>query len=158
MSNARYTAENVAQYVIQHGQQQGTPPSHLALQKTLYFLQRDWLQRTGAPLFDEDFEAWRFGPVVRSIYKEYNLFCASPIHKTFKNTPYFAPEDRAQMDRVIHSCQVRSPWDLVSETHKPNTAWSKVWDNERGYKQVIPKSLILQCDVNRDNAELVWMP
>lgn len=49
-------------------QQTVTP---LKLQKILYFCHADFLVRTGYPLVAEEFEAWRYGPVLPSVYQAF---------------------------------------------------------------------------------------
>lgn len=55
------------------------PVSPLKLQKLLYFAQGYHLGITGQPLFDEPIEAWKFGPVVASVYREFKQFGSSAI-------------------------------------------------------------------------------
>lgn len=44
------------------------PVTPLKLQKMLYFCHADFLQRTGGALISEEFEAWRYGPVLPSVF------------------------------------------------------------------------------------------
>ena len=39
----------------------------MKLHKLLYFIQRECIVRYGKPLFVQQFEAWRYGPVMRSL-------------------------------------------------------------------------------------------
>lgn len=43
----------------------------MKLHKLLYFAQRECLAITGEPLFKENFEGWKYGPVCREIREEY---------------------------------------------------------------------------------------
>lgn len=45
--------------------------TNMKLQKMLYYQQGFHLAYFGTPLFDEDIEAWMYGPVVPAIYEEY---------------------------------------------------------------------------------------
>lgn len=45
--------------------------SNLKLQKLLYFSWLEYYRRNGTPLFEEEFEAWKYGPVVPSVYYDY---------------------------------------------------------------------------------------
>lgn len=53
--------------------------SNLKLQKLLYYCQAYSLALTGEPLFDEDIEAWAWGPVIPSIYKQYKKYGCNNI-------------------------------------------------------------------------------
>ncbi|NLA91806.1 MAG: SocA family protein [Synergistaceae bacterium] len=43
----------------------------MKLQKLLYYCQGYSLALTGKPMFNEEIEAWSYGPVVPSVYQEY---------------------------------------------------------------------------------------
>lgn len=141
MSNIRCTAESVAQYIILQGQRRDAPPSHLALQKLLYFVQRDWLREKETPLFDDDFEAWQFGPVIRSVYRHYCIYGSSPIWEDIK-APALSETVCEFIRQKYDTYKVASPWDLVSATHQKGTAWHEVWNNGIGRGKVICKKLI----------------
>lgn len=52
----------------------GEAMSSLKLQKLLYFEQGYHLAVFNTPLFDEDIEAWTYGPVVPCVYEHYKKF------------------------------------------------------------------------------------
>jgi uncharacterized phage-associated protein len=55
-------------------------PSPQKLQKLCYYAQGLYMAtHNGAKLFDEDFEAWTFGPVIRSLYDEYKHYAWKSI-------------------------------------------------------------------------------
>ena len=72
----------VANNFLKRGQNEKIDITPLKLQKLVYFLYKDYLKRTGNPLFSESFETWKKGPVVPSIYAEFNSYGKLPI-KTF---------------------------------------------------------------------------
>ncbi|CAA2108963.1 hypothetical protein MBUL_04456 (plasmid) [Methylobacterium bullatum] len=49
----------------------GDSITHLKLQKLVYYAQAWSLALRGAPLFEEDLQAWAHGPVAESVYKVY---------------------------------------------------------------------------------------
>lgn len=53
----------------------------------LYFIQAYYLIEIGRKCFDDDIEAWGFGPVVFEVYKEFSRFGCNPIilHKSTVN-------------------------------------------------------------------------
>jgi uncharacterized phage-associated protein len=58
----------------------GVPPiDQLKLQKLLFYAHAWYLAFHDKPLFEEDFEAWPWGPVVRDIYFQTARFGRSPI-------------------------------------------------------------------------------
>lgn len=48
--------------------------TNMKLQKMLYYQQGFHLAYFGTPLFEDDIEAWMYGPVVPSVYEEYKAF------------------------------------------------------------------------------------
>ncbi len=61
--------------------------SPLHLQKLLYFAHGWHLAITGHPLVNERFEAWPYGPVIPSIYFEFNEFGAQKIMRRALDRP-----------------------------------------------------------------------
>lgn len=48
--------------------------TNLKLQKMLYYEQAYHLARFGTPLFEEEIEAWKYGPVIPAVYNRYASF------------------------------------------------------------------------------------
>lgn len=137
--NGKYNAIDIAKYTISKCTIDGNPISNLPLQKILYFLQADYL-RNNEILFNDDIEAWQFGPVVPDVYYEFCGYGASDIVDEYYIN--LDPEDKMRIDPIIKSLSVLSPWDLVSKSHVANGAWDTIYKNGRGNKNVIPKALI----------------
>ncbi|MCI8895068.1 MAG: DUF4065 domain-containing protein [Lachnospiraceae bacterium] len=59
---------NVAQYIFsEYKRVTGERMDEMKLHKLLYFAQREALAITNEPLFEGEFEGWRYGPVCREI-------------------------------------------------------------------------------------------
>ena len=67
----RYSAQQVADYVIADSHDAGSFISNLKLQKLLYYAQAWHLAILDEPLFPERFEAWVHGPVIPELYRKY---------------------------------------------------------------------------------------
>jgi uncharacterized phage-associated protein len=52
----------------------------LKLQKLLYYAQGHHLALKGIPLFDDEIQAWKHGPVVPSVYRAYRTGRAEQLH------------------------------------------------------------------------------
>ena len=76
---ARYTAQEVAKYVVSRCCESGRPINNLKLQKMLYFLWIDYYRKTGSMLFEDRMEAWKYGPVIPVVYWKYRSFVAAPV-------------------------------------------------------------------------------
>ena len=139
---ARYTALDVAVHMINDSVEAGKPISNLQLQKILYFCQVGYLRNQGDFLFDDDFEAWRYGPVVPSIYRLFSIWGGSCISRTIKRDTKPLDSDSCRViDPLISEYRDYQPWDLVSKAHKPGSPWKITWD-ELGDGAIITKELI----------------
>lgn len=103
--------------------------TNLQLNKLLYFAQGHYLARTETPLFDEKIEAWKYGPVVPSIYSIYKKYGKSPITKLDKHNSSinFKKEEMQVIIDVLREYGKYSPSALVNLTHKDGTPWSQVF-------------------------------
>jgi uncharacterized phage-associated protein len=69
----------VANAIIKQCAFQGTPATHIALQKLLYFAHGLFLVRHREPLVSGFFEAWTYGPVHPAVYAAFKDFGAKAI-------------------------------------------------------------------------------
>lgn len=99
----------------------------LKLQKLLYYCQGYALALTGKPLFGDEIEAWRFGPVVPVIYKQYKDlkdYCVPLADITEKPHIGAVAEGIARivkLDKGIYSAAA-----LVNMTHSENP-WKDIY-------------------------------
>jgi len=97
------------------------------------------LQKTGDKLFSEQFETWKYGPVVPSIYTEFSTYGDDPIKSFAQDSQgncYVVTEEgsfKEAFDYVWSTYKNYSGMSLSSLTHQPNTAWSKAKEAERQY-------------------------
>lgn len=71
-----YSALKIAKYVIDKCTRDEQPVSNLQLQKILYYIQKTFL-KNGTEAFEDEMEAWQFGPVVPNVYYQYCLVLAA---------------------------------------------------------------------------------
>lgn len=140
-----YDALELAKYIVTKCIKDHCPISNLQLQKILYFIQREFLQNKGRAAFHDDIQAWQYGPVVREVYYYFCSSGAMPIDLPLlfiRPRKEIDPQDQIDIDRIVEEKRKASPWQLVSETHKKDGAWDKVFASGVGYKQRIPIELI----------------
>lgn len=142
--SGKYSASDVALYLIQKCVEDGKPISNLQLQKILYYIQKYFLQEKKYALFSDDMEAWQFGPVVSEIYWRYCGFGSSEIFEVNDSKVTFENDEKKSIDSILEEKRAMKPWDLVGDTHKEGKPWSIIYRNGRGNKQVIPKGVIAQ--------------
>ncbi|WP_218397573.1 Panacea domain-containing protein [Alteromonas lipotrueae] len=101
--------------------------SHLKLQKLAYYCQGLHLAVHNTPIFTEDFEAWRHGPVVDTIYHEYKRYGDTLIpHQPSEAFFDLTPENQEMVDFVLDSLGNLGCWELVHRTHT-EAPWKDVY-------------------------------
>lgn len=111
-----YTALEIAKFVISHEHGKRRSITNLRLQKLLYFIQAKVLVETGNPCFDDEMEAWEYGPVVPMVYEAYRKYRNLPIDE---DTAFYLFED-AVKDNIIEVLDFlgdTSTFELVQITH-----------------------------------------
>lgn len=112
--------------------------SNLKLQKMLYYQQGFHLAKFGVPLFDEDIEAWMYGPVVPSVYNFYNSYGSNGIAPADNDVIELDPVEEKLFDEVFQAYGQFSAIGLMNMTHK-----EKPWMNTpTGVGNVISKGLL----------------
>lgn len=70
--STQYRAINIAEYFLWKAQEDDQELlSNMKLQKLVYYAQGLYLVYNGSELFEENIEAWTYGPVVPSLYQVY---------------------------------------------------------------------------------------
>lgn len=130
-----YDALDIAEYVLNFCEiNKKRPITNLQLQKILYYIQGKYLQVNGKPIFDNDIEAWRYGPVIPDVYYWYSKYMDNPITK-IKYEKRVNKEDCKIINSVIDEKINIDVWKLVKNTHEEDP-WN---DNYTlGQKNKIP--------------------
>lgn len=127
-----------ANTIIYHSLRENKPVTPMKLQKLLYLLYARSLALFDRHLFADNFEKWKYGPVLSAVYTEFRDFGAEPIDR-------FARNNRGEVqiidesDEDFHRCfndvwnnfKDESGIDLSVLTHQQDTAWFKVPENKR---------------------------
>jgi len=138
---------SVANYFLDLADQDGVAVSPMKLQKLVYLAHGWHWAIADAPLLDEVVEAWKFGPVVPSLYHEFKRFGAGRIEgERFRKVehsrnggwtlvPCEMPDDtdeatlaRALIERVWEVYREYTGVQLSNLTHQAGTPWQKTWD------------------------------
>mgnify|MGYP002616320479 CR=1 FL=1 len=136
------TALNVGNNLLQRGFAEKIDITPMKLQKLVYFIYRDYLQKTGKALFNERFETWKYGPVCPSIYKAFKQYGSNAIrdyvYEPGENCYLTVNENSSPIFKKI----IDDVWNenkyydgiyLSSLTHREGTAWKKAYDNQSQY-------------------------
>lgn len=133
----KYTTIQVANFFIEHAKKRGESLTPMKLQKLMYFAQGWHLALTdGAPLFNEQIEAWKFGPVIPSIYRCFKQYGSSEIsepagefvghHWNYPDIPEEDSETRQFLEKIYDVYAKYSASRLSAMTHIKDAPWDKV--------------------------------
>lgn len=112
------TAKEVAKYVLSELQDSGEAISNIKLQKLLYYIQGWYMGLYDEPVFEDEFQAWRNGPVIYDIYKEYEDFGTyNPIISKIEN-PKLSEKLERHIYEVLECYGGESSFSLVALTHR----------------------------------------
>ena len=104
-----YTAFKVASYICSRYMKENRARiDEMKLHKLMYFAQRESFIQSDAPLFNEEFEAWKYGPVLKEIREHYRVY-------DFIN--YSGEELAPIMDRVFAEYSHIMSWSLSMISH-----------------------------------------
>ena len=127
-----YKAIDIARYIVNYANDNNMIISNLKLQKILYFVQLEFLLNKNTPCFEDNIEAWDFGPVVPSVYhefKKYGAFCIPRVSFVYDTSQGWfnlkqvsfkisIPSDEKEIiEDVVRVCDKYTPGQLVEITH-----------------------------------------
>lgn len=142
-----YDAKEVAKLVINVCYDDGNPITNLKLQKILYFLWIDYYKEFHKSLFDDEFHAWRYGPVVPEVYYYYRVNVADPIGRVDEDG--LSRSDRDFLVGLIRKYNKESLGALVGRSHQPGSPWEKYYHKD-DWDCVIPEEAMVQ-EAHRDD-------
>ena len=139
---------------------EGVPIDQMKLQKLMFYGHAWNLAMRGGPLFDQDFEAWPWGPVVRDVYFQTRDCGRSPIGKRIQEIRktgdgvldfnFVVPngvedvETKAFLKSVWDTMKTYSGIQMSNATHAPGEPWTIIRDRfgSLDSKPTIPNDLI----------------
>lgn len=129
-----YKALDIAKKLIFKAQNDepngGERLTNLKLQKLLYYQQGFHLAVFGTPLFEEDVEAWMYGPVVPAVYYEYSSHGSYSLPEV-NNVITLTDEEEELFNEVYDAYRDFSAIGLMNRTHKEKP-WASVSPHDRG--------------------------
>ncbi|MCL2712319.1 MAG: DUF4065 domain-containing protein [Methanomassiliicoccaceae archaeon] len=137
------SAMDVANFFIHISPSLDEPMTMLRAMKLTYFAQGCSLACLEEPLFDEDVEAWRYGPVVPSVHKALAPFRKNKIKKTvgdYRKDAFSAEQTQLMIDVGLKYGKYTTG-TLVRMSHATNGPWCRVYEENRRHIK-IPKQLM----------------
>jgi len=132
----------IANYIIANSK----PLTSLQINKLVFFSHAWFLGMHEKPLIAEDVEAWKYGPVIPSIYHvfKYNqrdTISYNEFYEKELDEHLFNDDEKYVMDQVIGAYSSMDGGSLISITHQEGSPWEQVYQ-EGEYYTVIPDDII----------------
>ena len=133
-------AIDIANYLLELFKFDEDGLTNLKLNKLLYYVQGCSYQRFNRPLFEDEIEAWNYGPVIPNVYKTFKPCGSNRIQPPGISVDLDDDEINLLLD-VAREYGQYSGSGLVTMTHRNGSPWHQVYkDGERN--TIIPKNLI----------------
>lgn len=141
----------VANYFIRLSTRTGKELTPMKLIKLVYISHGWSLGLLDKELIDEAVQAWKYGPVIESVYNNFKNYGTRQITEMLRSdddTNPYALADEASwplLDKIWEVYGEYSGLELSAMTHEPGTPWDITW-NQLGGKDrrsaIIPSDLI----------------
>jgi hypothetical protein len=126
----------ISNNILNRAFNEGIYISPMKLQKIMYYVASEFAKATNHPLFSEKFEAWQYGPVLPSVYREFRPFNGRLITnyaiQDALGNAYVIDEStdvhlKEALDRVWNRTRNLGAVELSRLTHAEGSAWYKAW-------------------------------
>jgi uncharacterized phage-associated protein len=140
----------VANKLMELADRKGLDSSFTPMQllKLVYLCHAWMLGLYGRPLLSESVQAWRYGPVIRSLYDAISQFQDRPVTYPIKpflfgktSTESFSEEEESVITQVAEKYGHLDGITLSRMTHMPGSPWYVTW-HDRGQNSAISNDLI----------------
>lgn len=133
---------SAANYILKSSMDNGYDLTPIHIIRLVYFSYSWHLAITGKPLIVEYIEAWRFGPIIRSVYDEFKKYGNEVIRDfgsffdikklNFIKASYniFNKESEEIMDSVVKHYAILQPFQLSFLATKEGTPWHQIYEIE----------------------------
>lgn len=136
----------------------------MKLQKLLYYCQGYSLALTGRPMFDEEIEAWQYGPVVPSVYRKYKKYGGGSIPLRVIGDEHDVDGADASIARlVVREKGCMSGISLAVTTHG-EAPWRDAYEGRYSNRVVSHESLktffdaeLQQTEMCDEDEDALWM-
>ena len=138
-----YDARQIANWFIRRAHRDKRVLSIASIMKLTYIAHGQYLSQRGAPLFSNEIQAWKYGPVIMDVYEgleHQDLETLAPISGFSDITD---PSDNELLEQVWVEYGQRPSEELSRLTHVRNGPWD-LTRKIGGWYARIPSELIKQ--------------
>lgn len=136
-----HSAKAIANFFLDQVSSESKPMTQMKLHKLVYYAHGWHLGLAGHPLINEIIQAWKYGPVVRSLWDEFRDLGSRPIErkaydykvdgtKISFSAPCVEQSDKSipLLNKVWSIYGGLSAVQLSEMTHQPQSPWTQTWD------------------------------
>ena len=134
----------VANAFIQRSLDEHHPITPMEVQKLMFFAHGWMLGIHGKPLHYDEWEAWRYGPVLPVIYHNLSYFVADPVTDIihFADPPNLDDAETTIIDYIHREYRPVGAIRLSQLTHAKGSPWDQTRKKRWGNNVIIPNDLI----------------
>lgn len=156
---------DIANYFIWSANKRGIKVYTMTIHKNVYIAQAEYLAIYNRPLFEEDFQAWVWGPVIPEIFRQYKSYDSKKPISSNVQRPDISSEIATFLDSISRAFIDVHRFTLSELTHEEGSPWDVIRGNleaDEKSQEIIPKDLIkdyyqqvLLDDENREDLKNV---
>lgn len=143
-----YDARAVANEILRYARQTGKNLTVMQLIKLVYVANGWSLALLGRQLFEDQIQAWQYGPVIPNVYRAFNRFGSAPITQPaineFSDLEYaadFEPVEKRLIHSVVDSYGHLHAFELSRRMHEPGTPWTVTMERHGPYSVISPEMI-----------------
>lgn len=138
-----YDARAIANFFLDYADQKKMKVTLLSILKMIYYAHGWYLSHFQQPLVKQPFEAWAYGPVVRSVWEAFRGNGVDPILSRAKRFDVLAnthaeirdpidPDHAAFLRNIFDAYAHIEAFELSNMTHAEGSPWHEVWNASNG--------------------------
>lgn len=138
-----YDCRAIANAVLDLGDQLKLRLTHMAVHKVMYYAHGWHLAKYDAPFIEQEFEAWKDGPIQRLVWEALKISGSSPV--TCRATRFDLVTRRISVVRqeieneqldflreIVSGYGTLHAFELSEMTHERDGPWDRVWNAPKG--------------------------
>lgn len=145
-----HDARGIANFFLDYADEKKISVKLMSLLKMIFYAHGWYLSMKDKPLVAQEFEAWEYGPVVRSVWEAFKTSGKRPLHqralrldvvsRVYSEVREPLSAEEATFLRQIFDayCHVDA-FDLSAATHAEGSPWDKIWNAPNGVINVAMK-------------------